>query len=166
MRFATTPEEIAEHGALVQLVDDLRASHRLAERSLSVLVFWRADDLASRLLTEIDGGFVWLSHEEGDEIAALAGQYFYGADLPEEPDWDDPTIAYEMAKWRLETGEGIWTDERLEDKVAEYRARGIEALIYRGPIGPITLEEHDELDRRWAEQQRAKILGLMNRTVQ
>ena len=181
--FATTPEEIARHRALCNLVVELDAS--LIE-SIDGEWGWISKDairlvtgvpglrgLGIRLSREIeDGGSAHISKDEADRIAAACGCYLGPCEPDEAPSpGSDPEMDYRIAVCRLACGLDIWTDEDDECMVAEYRAKGIEAFRYRpghGPpvLGPITLEEHEEQERLWAERFRQRMLGVMHRGVQ
>lgn len=175
--FATTPEEIARHQALVALVHVLRESllhgdGEWGQIDLDGIKLVAATPglvlLAYRLEREVDDGSAPIAHFDVDLIAEACGQYVDSCWGPEEAPsrGTKPEMDYRIAVCRLACGLDIWTDEDRERELERYRAEGIDARIDDSPLGPITLAEHEDRVRRWAEAQRARLLGLARRSVQ
>lgn len=163
--FAQTPEEVALHSKLIVVVDGLRKSlldsidgewgwiEASSIRLLRAVPGLR--NLSVHLTQEVeDGEAARISHDEADEIAASVGQYIDGCDWPDEPNWGDPRIQYELAKFRIATGEWIWADEDADD------------IIGPRKYGPITLEEYKQQQAALTKHLRQRILGLASRNVQ
>lgn len=180
--FATTPEGIARHGALVHLVAELRQSilegidgewgHISDEDLRLVLSVPGLLDLGPRLPHDMeDDGYGHITRDDADRIAEACGLYLDGCWLPEEPDWDDPWIEFWMAGYRIETGEGIldgdgWDFVRSKGYWDDVGHRQYAEDRGPRPPGPLTHEEWEELCRWRAEQRRFGIEGLRRRCVQ
>jgi hypothetical protein len=180
--FATTPEEIARHGALVHLVAELRQS--VLE---GIDVEWgHISDEDVRLVFQVpglsvlglhlerdmeDGGYGHITRDDADHIAEACGLYLEGCWLPDEPDWNDPWIKFWMAGHRISTGEGIFDGDGWDFVRSKGYFDGREERRYAEdegprPPGPLTYEEWKELERLRNIQLRQCMEGVRMRCVQ